>query len=126
VSRYYNWKSGTMKGGYTHGSFYKLKADAPDDAMDVLAKSAMVPLMEKMLANGTINEYEIDSESIHTRAPGGFYVFYLTQNADGIDKMNAALRESLKNNPMIVPAFDSAVDFSAHRDFLDRTNATYK
>jgi hypothetical protein len=125
VSHHYNWKSGTVK-GYSHGSIYKLKADAPDDAVDTLAKSAMVPLMEKMLANGTIVEYEIDEEAVHTAAPGTFYVFYLTPNADGIDKMNAALRDTLKANPLIGPAFDSVVDFSAHRDYLDRTNATYK
>jgi hypothetical protein len=29
VSRYYNWHSGTVKNGYTHVGFYKLKADAP-------------------------------------------------------------------------------------------------
>ena len=32
VSRYYNWHSGSWKDVYTHGSSYKLKADAPDDA----------------------------------------------------------------------------------------------
>jgi hypothetical protein len=126
MSRYYNWKPGTMKAGYTHGSSYKLKADASDDAIDTLAKNAFVPLMEKMLANGTIVEYEVDTEAIHTQAPGSFYLFYLCPNADGIDKINAALRETLKANPMVAPAFDSVVDFSAHRDYLDRTNATYK
>jgi len=126
MSRYYNWKPGTMKAGYTQGSSYKLKADASDDAIDTMAKNAFVPLMEKMLANGTIIEYEIDTEAIHAQAPGSFYLFYLCPNADGIDKVNAALRETLKANPMVAPAFDSVVDFSAHRDYLDRTNATYK
>lgn len=126
VSKYYNWHPGSMKDGYSHGAVYKLKADAPDDALDTLAKGALVPMMEKMLANGTISEYEIDTEAIHTDAPGSFYIFYLTPNADGLDKMNAALRDSLKANPLIGPAFGSAVDFSAHRDYLDRTSATYK
>jgi hypothetical protein len=126
VSRHYNWHAGTVKGGYSHGSMYKLKADAPNDAVDTLANSAIVPLMEKMLANGTISEYEIDTEAIHTAAPGTFFVFYLTPNADGIDKMNAALRDNLKSNSLIAPAFDSVVDFTGHRDYLDRTTATYK
>jgi hypothetical protein len=126
MSRYYNWHSGSVKGGYSHGASYKLKADAPDDAVDTLAKGAIVPLMEKMLANGTISEYEIDTEAVHSMAPGTFYVFYLVSSADGIDKMNAALRDTLKSNPLIGPAFDSMVDFAAHRDYLDRTNATYK
>lgn len=126
VSHYYNWKPGTMKNGYTHGSMYKLKADAPNDGVGTLAKAAIVPLMEKMLANGTIIEYEIDTLAVHTSAPGTFFVFYLTPNAEGIDKVSAALQDSLKSNSLVAPAFDSMVDFSAHRDYLDRTNATYK
>src|SRR5258708_2907997 len=38
VSHYYNWKSGSWKGGYGYIAEYKLKADAPDDAVDLLSK----------------------------------------------------------------------------------------
>ena len=126
VSRYYNWHAGSWKGAYTHGSSYKLKADAPDDAVDMLSKSLVVPLMEKMLADGTIHEYEVDTQAIHSEAPGTFWIFYIAANAEGLDKVNAALRASLKANPLGGPAFGSMVDFSAHRDELARTNATYK
>lgn len=126
VSRYYNWKPGNYQNIYSHGSSYKLKPDASDDAVDMLAKTAIVPMMEKMLANGTIVEYEIDEDAIHSAAPGTFYIFYLTPNADGLDKANAALRDTLKANPLIGPAFDAVIDFKDHRDYLSRTNATYK
>jgi len=126
VSRYYNWHSGSWKDVYTHGSSYKLKADAPDDAVDTLSKNLIVPLMEKMLADGAIHEYEVDTEAIHTEAPGTFWVFYIAANAEGIDKVNAALRDALKANPLGGPAFDSMVDFTPHRDYLARTNAAYK
>ena len=126
VSRYYNWHAGTWKGAYTHGSSYKLKADAPDDAVAMLSKNLIVPLLEKMLADGTIHEYEIDTEAIHTEAPGSFWVFYIAANADGLDKVNAALRERMKSNPLGGPAFGSMTDSSAHRDYLSLTNATYK
>jgi len=86
----------------------------------------IVPLMEKMLADGSIHEYEIDTEAIHTEAPGTFWIFYLAANAEGLDKVNDALRETLKANPLSGPAFGSMVDFSEHRDFLARTSATYK
>jgi hypothetical protein len=79
-----------------------------------------------MLAEGTIHEYEIDTEAIHTEAPGTFWVFYLAANADGVDKVSAAVREALKANPMSGPGFSSMVDFTEHRDFLARTSATYK
>jgi hypothetical protein len=126
VSRYYNWKKGSWKDIYTYGSQYKLKADAPDDAVDQLSKNLIVPLMEKMLADGTIVEYEIDTQAVHTEAPGLFYIIYLGANAEALDKVNAAIRESFKANPMAGPAFGSMVESSQHRDELDRTNATYK
>ena len=126
VSRYYNWHSGSWKGVYTHGSSYKLKADAPDDAVELLSKTVIGPLLEKMLADGAIHEYEIDTEAIHTEAPGTFWVFYIAANAEGLDKVNAALREAGKANPLRGPAFGSMVDYSAHRDMLARTNVTYK
>ena len=126
VSRYYNWHAGSWKGVYTHGSYYKLKADAPDDAVAMLSKTLIVPLLEKMLADGTIHEYEVDTEAIHTEAPGAFWVFYIAANGEGLDKVNAALRDRMKTNPLGGPAFGSMVDFSAHRDYLNLTNAMYK
>ena len=126
VSRYYNWHPGSWKGVYTFGAYYKLKPDAPGDTVEKLSKSFIVPLMEKLLADGTIHEYEVDTEAIHTEAPGTFWIFYLAANAEALDKASAALRETLKANPLAGPAFLSMVDFEKHRDFLARTSATYK
>ena len=42
----------------------------------------IVPLMEKALADGLIHEYEIDTEAIHTHAPGTFIIFYIAANAE--------------------------------------------
>jgi hypothetical protein len=126
VSRYYNWHAGSWKDAYEHGASYKLKAGVPDDAVETLSKNMIVPMMEKMLADGAIHEYEVDTEAIHTEAPGTFWVFYLAANAEGLDKVNAALRETLKSNPLHGPAFGSMVDFTEHRDYLFRSNATYK
>lgn len=126
VSHFYNWKSGSWKGLYTHGSSYKLKADAPDDAVAMLAKNFIVPVLEKQLADGTINEYEIDTEAIHTDAPGTFWIFYIAANADGLDKVSAAVHAAVKANPLALAAFDSVTDSSGHRDDLAMTTATYK
>jgi hypothetical protein len=56
VSKYYNWHSGSFKNGYTRVGTYKLAKDAPDDAVDVLSKNLVVPLLEKLLGDGTIHE----------------------------------------------------------------------
>jgi hypothetical protein len=126
VSRYYNWHSGSWKEVYSEASMYKFKADAPDNALDILCRNLFVPLMEKMLADGTIHEYEIDTEAVHTEAPGTFWIEYVAANAEALDKVNAAVRESQKANPLGGPTFASMVDFTPHRDYLSRTNATYK
>ena len=126
VSRYYNWHSGSWKDAYTYGSSYKLKADAPDDAIETLSKNLIAPLLEKLLADGTLHEYEIDTAAVHTQAPGTFWIIYITANAEGLDKVNAAIRATFKSNPLGGPAFGSMVDFTAHRDELVRTTATYK
>jgi len=126
VSRYYNWKPGSWKGGYTHVSIYKFKADAPDDAVDTLSKQLVVPMLEKMLADGDILEYEIDTEAIHTAAPGTFEIVYVAPKAEGLDKVNAAITDSMKAHPLSGQAFGSTVDSSGHRDELIRANGTYK
>jgi hypothetical protein len=126
VSRYYNWHSGSWKGVYTHASIYTLKKDAPGDAIEKLTRTMIAPLMEKMLSDGAIHEWEVDTEAIHTMNPNTFFIFYITANAEGLDKVNAALTDLLKANPLDGPAFGSMVDFSGHRDALARTNVTYK
>ncbi|MBZ5658020.1 MAG: hypothetical protein LAO56_22385 [Acidobacteriia bacterium] len=126
VSRYYNWHAGSWKDVYTRVGYYKLKPDAPDDAVEALSKNLFVPLLEKLLADGSIHEYEIDTEAIHTEGPGAFWVDVIVANADGLDKFNAAVRDAMKASPLAGPAIGSMVDFAAHRDSLQRTNATYK
>ncbi|MBZ5571427.1 MAG: hypothetical protein LAO09_06065 [Acidobacteriia bacterium] len=126
VSRHYNRHAGSWKDVYTHTASFKLKADAPSNAVDMLSKNLFEPLMEKMLADGVIHEYEIDTEAIHTTDPGTFWIFYIAADAEGLDKINAALQATLKANPLGGPAFESMVDFSAHRDGLLRSAAAYK
>jgi hypothetical protein len=126
VSQFYNWRAGTYKGAYTHAASYKLKADAPDDAVESIAKNFIVPLMEKLLAAGAVVEYEVDEEAIHTESPGTFWVDYICPTSAGLEKVNAALGEAMKANPFAGPALGSMVDLSQHRDYLLRSNVTYK
>ena len=126
VSRYYNWRPGSYTGAYTRVGIYKLKADAPNDAVDMLSKSLIVPMLEKLLADGAIVEYEVDVEAVHTESPDMFFIDVIARNADGLDKLNAALADVNSSNPLAGQAFGSMVDSSAHYDALMRTSATYK
>ena len=126
VSRYYNWHSGPYKNAPLQVAFYTLKDDAPEDAVEVLSKNLIVPLMEKLLADGTIVEYEIDTQAVHTRAPGSFSIVWVSANPDAVDKVNAALRTAQKTQPLGGPAFVSMVDFSKHRDQMWQGTGVYK
>lgn len=126
VSRYYNWHSGSYQNADLQVALYKLKADAPDDAVDMLSKTLVVPLMEKLLADGTIAEYEIDTEAVHTDAPGSFDIVWVAANPEAVDKVNAALRSAMAAQPLGGPAFLSMIDFSKHRDELWRAMGVYK
>lgn len=126
ISHYYNWKPGAYKGGYVHVSAYKLKADAPDDAIESLAKHLVVPSLEKLLADGTIVEYEIDTLAIHTEAPGTFVIVYVTPTPEGLDTVQATIRASGKAHPLSIDAFSSFVDDNGHRDELGKGNGVFK
>ena len=39
-SRFYNWHAGSWKDGYTYAASYRLKPDAPSNAVETLSKSA--------------------------------------------------------------------------------------
>ena len=126
VAHYYNYKPGSWKGMYGHAGFYKLKADAPDNAIALLSKEVFVPFFEKLMADGTIMEYEIDEQAIHTNSPDTFMLYYLCANAEGLDKVNAALAAWQKSSPIGGVSFGSMTDQSAHRDELLRSDVTYK
>jgi hypothetical protein len=126
VSRFYNWRPGTYKNAYTRVAMYKLKEGVPEHAIETLSKSFIVPILEKLLADGSIVEYEVDTEAIHTEAPGTFWIDVISTNAEGLDKLTAALLSSGKANPLNGPAFESMVDSGAHRDNLATSTVTYK
>jgi hypothetical protein len=126
VSTYYNWHPGSYKGVYTRVGSYTLKADSPANAVDSISKNLLVPFFEKLMASGTIHEYEVDTQYVHKANPNTFAMVYIAANAEALDKVDAALRDLLKTNPLVGPTFDSMVDSSAHRDDLARTSATYK
>ena len=126
VSRYYDRRAGSWKGLYTRAGFYKAKDNALDNAVDLLSKTVFAPAFEKLFADGTVVQYEINTEAVHTDAPGRLWIFCLTSNAEGIDKINAAMRDTLKSNPVAQQMFDSLVDFTAYRDYIAQANASDK
>jgi hypothetical protein len=127
VSRFYNWKAGSWKGAYEHRHAYKLKPDNDANGGIPALSSFWVPLFEKLLADGTIVEYEIDRSLVNSTESAGEIVFvYLTPNAEGQDKYNAAYNAALYKNALLAPAKASLLfDETPHDEWI-RVNATYK
>lgn len=53
-------------------------------------------------------------------------VDYIAANAEALDKAHAALENAIKANPLGSQAIYQLIDVTAHRDYLLRTNASYK
>jgi hypothetical protein len=115
-----------LKNGYDHAASYKLKADAPSDAVATLSKALLVPFFEKLMNDGAVVAYQIAEEAIHTQDPNWFFLFYLTPDAASLDKVNAALNSVIQKEPLAGAAFASMIDFAPHRDDLSRANAVFK
>lgn len=126
VSRYYNSHSGSFQNAILQVAMYQLKAHAPNDAVDTLSKSLVVPLMEKLLADGDILHYQIDTEAVHSDAPGSFDIVWFAANPEAVDKVGAALKEAMAAQPLGTPAFLSMIDFSQHRDELEKATGVFK
>jgi hypothetical protein len=117
VSREYGVHSGSFDDGYLRVGMWKAKP-GEGQAMDKAIKGYIVPMLEKLLAEGSIHAYQVDHEAVHSDDPGVVDVAIVTNNADGLDKFAAAIDAAAKSNPLGDPAFGATIDSSAHRDFL--------
>jgi len=119
VSRIYNARSGKSEGGYLWGDQWDVKPGEMREYNDLM-KSALVPICEKLLADGAVTSYGMDTEDFHQQKLGRV-TFYLTaSDASGLDKAGKAFDEAFDKNPALGAAFRSMVEREGHRDFLTR------
>jgi hypothetical protein len=114
-SRDHNAHSGTFTNGYLRVGTWRAKASDPDNK---ILKATMVVLLEKLLADGALHSYQIDSEAVHSTDPGTLFVAIVANGGEGIDKFEAALDESEKTNPAGWAGLRTTIDAAGHRDFL--------
>jgi len=125
VSRQYGSKSGSFENGYLRVGTYKSKP-GEGETTDRVLKAYIVPVLEKLLADGSIYMYSVDRETIHEADPGYFFIVVITNGADGLDKFYTALEANGKANPTGGPAFGASTEGAAHRDSLSLASGTYK
>ncbi len=119
VSRAHNGRAGKYEGAYLSGAGWDVK---PGEARDFreLINSRLVPVFEKLLADGSIVSYSVDSEEYHTQKPGHVSMVYTTADASGLDKVDQALEAAFSKDTEIGPAVRTMTDGQEHRDFLVR------
>ncbi len=114
----YNSKPGTS-GGYLTWSRWEIK---PGDMRDYseLTKSAFVPVLEKLLAEGSITSYGLLREDFHQQKLGTIYEYLTVPDAASLDKVNKAFDDAFSNNPAFGDAVRALAEREGHQDFLTR------
>ena len=119
VSRQHGSRSGSFPGGYLSGGGFDVKPGQEKAFNEVMDKN-IVPIMEKLLAEGAVTSYSVDSEEFHTEAPGRVTFVYTAADAAGVDKVEDAIVAAFKSDPALESAAIAAVDWKGHKDFLAR------
>lgn len=119
VGRVYNQRSGKSEGGYLAGDQWDVKPGQIRAYTDLI-KGTVVPVFEKLVTDGTVTAYGMDTEDFHTQKPGRVTFYFTTADATGFDKASKALDEAFDKDPALTTALQSTVDREGHRDFLDR------
>jgi hypothetical protein len=113
----HNMHSGTFTNGYLRVGTWRTKPGDPDGK---IVKATMVALLEKLLSDGALHSYQIDTEVVHSADPGTMFVAIVANGGEGIDKFNAALEEAEKNNAAAWAGLRTTLEEAGHRDFLAR------
>ncbi len=117
-STFYNGKSGKF-GGYLTYSRWQLKPGQMS-AYNNLMKTTMAPVLDKLLAEGTITSYGTDYDDYHTGPMGVIYEYYTVPDAASLDKANAAIEAVFKANPALASAYRTLFETEGHRDYMTR------
>ncbi len=119
VSRLHGEKSGKFPGGYLVGGGFDVKP-GQGKTFNELVKKHLQPVLEKLLAEGSLTSYSVDTEEYHSETPGRVTFVYTTADAESVDKAESAIEASMLSDPAVETMFRATVDWKGHRDFLAR------
>jgi hypothetical protein len=98
-----------------------------EDEFRAAYRQYIVPLYEKLLADGAIVDYELDAEYVMGNAPGRFFSAVVTKDAEGLDKVRTAIADLFEKNPAVAEALTSPAEPHSRRDLLAHvTNMSHK
>lgn len=114
----YRTRPGGAAGGYLFLSYSQVQPGKGQQWRELWDKHTR-PVLERLLADGTILGYGVDVEQVHTRHPAGRYSWILAPTAEALDKLEAAFAAAMAA-PGLGAAFREVTVPDAHRDGLER------
>ena len=115
----HNGRSGKFDGAYLSVAAWYVKPGDMRAFLDLL-KSRFVPLLDKLLADGTLVSYTVETRNYHTDKPGRVNVATVALSAAAVDKSDQAFEAAFKDDKEIGPAIGMLTSFEDHRDALLR------
>ncbi len=126
ISTIYGARAVSNSTGYLRVISAEIQTGKMDDFLEAYRRY-IVPVYEKLLADGTIVNYQLDMEYNIENAPGRFFSVVDTRDAEGMDKVRAAFGEVFEKNPAAAQALGSASVPNSRNDLLARiTTMTHK
>jgi hypothetical protein len=112
----YNSKPGAS-GGYLTWSRWEVKAGQMH-AYSELTKKLLVPVLEKLLAEGSITSYGELTEDYHSDKLGVVFDYFTVPDTASLDKANKAFDDAFTGNPALADAYRALTEREGHRDYL--------
>ncbi len=116
----YNAKSGSS-GGYLIWSKWVVKPGMMR-AYAELTKKIVAPVLDKLVADGTVTSWGELSEDYHTEKLGTVYDYFTVPDTASLDKLNKAFDDLFGDNGALLPAYQALTERDGHRDYLTRLN----
>jgi hypothetical protein len=114
----YAGHAGTFTNGYLRIGRWATRPDS--DGVDGLLRATMVPVLDKLVADGALHSYSIDQENVHTGPLGTIFLVIVANGPEGLDKFDAAVDEAQKANPAAWSGLRSALDQKGHTDSISK------
>jgi hypothetical protein len=98
-----------------------------EDEFRAWYRQYIVPIYQKLLADGAIVAYQLDGEYVMGNAPGRFFSAVLTKDAEGLDKVRTAIADLYEKNPAVAEALGTTGEPHSRNDLLAHvTNMSHK